>query len=91
MKLPRRAHQAESKCLGLAPQGALVAGAAHVGISAARAVIWSPMFDHGVEDPGQLVGGSRGCRFRAEFGSQAAEPVAELALGAVRHSRNHWM
>ena len=75
--------------LGLSAQEAFLFCAALFGIAEAARVEWGAVFDHGVEDAGQFVGGGGDGRFGSELGADAAEPVAQCGLRSMKRLGSH--
>ncbi len=75
--------------LGLPAQKAFFSCAALFGIAEAGGLEGGAVFDHGIEDAGQLVGGGGDGRFGSELGADAAEPVAQCGLGSMKRLGRH--
>ena len=73
----------------MAAQITLLASAAQIGVAEAIRIVGAAVFDHGVEDPGQFVGGGGEGRFGPQLGLQSPEPVAERGLGSVERLGSH--
>jgi len=59
------------------------------GIAEAGGLKRGAVFDHGIEDTGQFVGGGGDGRFGSKLGADAAEPVAQCGLRSMKRLCRH--
>jgi len=72
----------EAEFFGLAAEGLFFALEEELRVAEEARIEGAALLDHGVEHAGDFMGGSGDGRWGAEFGAEAAEPLAERAIGA---------